>query len=255
MHTIRIPLQENNLAEVLAGIAILGILEIHGPNANCCSWHHGILIIEAALSEPELLQKVHDFLIEMQWVQSLGDVHQGVFKSGNLIGVSPFMDCANHGTPSIFKNFSGQVTCSKIAEDQHQAIIGIRSDSFSDWLAVTVTEVSSWGLDWRTNAHSLDIGFSPNDDNTSKFNPIFPAVEVLATAALAFFLAPSCLLKHEESLTYFLWRDSIPSSLTAQALIGNVNGLQGKSYEVARRPKSYGKGASYKYFPAAIIKK
>lgn len=253
MHTISISLQENNLAEVLAGIAILGILEIHCPNANCCSWHQSMLYIEAVVSELELLQKVQQFLTEMAWVESLGDVHQGVFKSGNLIGVSPFMDFAKNGTPSIFKNFSGQVTCHKIAEDQHKAIIGIRSEFFSDWLAVTVTEVSSWGLDWRTNAHSLDIGFSPNDDNTGKFNPIFPAVEALATAALAFFLPPTCLLNHEESLSYFLWTDSISSSLTAQAFIGNVTGLQGKSYVVARRPKSYGKGASYKYFPAAII--
>lgn len=253
MHTVTIPLREDNLAEVLAGIAILGILESHCPNANCCSWHRGTLNIQAALSGIELLQRVHEFVSDLQWVQSLGDVHQGVFKSGNLVGLSPFMDLANNGTPSIFKNFSGQVTSSKVAGDQREATISIGSENLAVWLATTVTEVSSWGLDWRTNAHSLDIGFSPNDDNTSKFNPIYLAVDALATAALAFFLSPSCLLNREESLTYHLWEKSIKASLTAQAFIGNINGLPGKSYVVARRPKSYGKGASYKYFPAAVI--
>lgn len=253
MHIITIPLREDNLAEVLAGISILGILETHRPDINYCSWHQGLLSIEAAIPEPELLQLIHEFLSDLKWEQSLGDVHQGVFSSGNMVGVSPFMNFANHGTPAIFKNFSGQVTSSKVAGDQREAIIRMGSENFTDWLATTATEASSWGLDWRTNAHSLDIGFSPNDDNTSKFNPIYLAVDALATAALAFFLPPSCLLDNEERLTYHLWEKSIQASVMAQAFIGNINGLPGKIYGVARRPKSYGKGASYKYFPAAII--
>jgi hypothetical protein len=253
MNTITIPLREDNLAEVLAGIGILGILESHAPRTNSSVWLRNALQIESPLSESELLTQVHAFLTNLHWVQSMGDVHQGVLKSGTILGASPFMDLANNGDPSVFKNFSGQVTSAKIATDQREALKSLGSQTFSEWLGMTVKEVSSWGLDWRTNAHSLDVGFSANDDSTSKFNPLYLAVDALAMAALSFFLPSACLSLREEALAYQLWQKPIPASAAAPAFLGNLNGLSSRTYQVTRRPKSYGKGASYKYFPAAVL--
>ena len=259
MHTINITLREDNLAEVLAGIAILGISETHYSNSNFCRWNRGTLIIEAAITEYELLQHVHEFISDLQWVQSLGDVHQGVFQSKNMIGVSPFMDFANHGEPSIFKNFSGQVTALAIATGQQRAIAGLCPSTFAGWLAETALKgtlkppVNSWGLAWRTNAHSLDVGFSPNDDNTSRHNKIFPVVDALANAALSFFLPCAVLKNGEHELCYNLWTELIPISAASLALTDGINGLAGHRYKITRRPKAYGDGESYKYFPAAII--
>ena len=161
------------------------------------------------------------------------------------------MDFASNGEPSVFKNFSGQVTTTNITAEQHAAIGVTPKVSLHGYLSHTAQNVSSWAFDWRTNSHSLDLGFSANDDKSSQYDPIYVAIEMLSLSALAFFLPAGALLTSDEQIVYHLWRYSIQGSLAGMALLGQINGIEQHSYQITRRPKSYGKGASYKYFPNA----
>jgi CRISPR-associated protein Csb3 len=251
MNTIPIHLQENNLAEVLAGIAIAGIAEANTPRETSSRWEQDCLNVSTPLSEQELLDAIHEFLSDLAWEQSAGDVYQGCFSSSGKLGVAPFMNSATMRQTSVFKTFSGQVTPQKICDDLHGALEQVPRTSIENYLAHTAPGIGSWSLDWRSNGHSLDLGFSGNDDKTSDFDPVFVAVEVLSIAALAFFLPAAALSTANDQLTYHLWEQPVSGKLAGTALVGGLTTLPRRTYLVARRPKSYGKGASYKYFPNA----
>lgn len=251
MNTIPIHLQENNLSEALAGVAIAAIAEAKAQRETSAYWDQNCLNITTPLSEQELLDAIHGFLSDVTWAQAAGDVYQGCFASSGMIGVSPFMSASTVAQTSVFKTFSGQVTPRKICDDLQRALEKAPRTSLAEYLAHTAPGIGSWALDWRTNGHSLDLGFSGNDDKTSDFDPVFVAVEVLSIAALAFFLPAVALCIADEQLTYHLWSKPVPAGLAAAAFVGGLRALPQRTYLVARRPKSYGKGASYKYFPNA----
>jgi hypothetical protein len=253
MQTISIALQENNLAEVLAGVGILGIVKQSFPEHEFAShWENSLLKIDSAIPENLLTSAVLDFLHEVKWVQAAGDVHHGILKAKNIMGLDFLLSPSSQGEPSIFKNFSGQVTSEKIVSGLVSALPAHAMQQFSDLLFFTATDLTSWGLDWRTSGHSLDIGYSANDDGTSQYDPVFVAVELLGLSALSFFMTPWSLQTDQDYISYQLWRQAIPAKLAASAFTGLIPGLPSQTYRSSRRGKSYGKGASYRYFPPAI---
>ena len=254
MNTIPIHLQENNLAEVLAGVAIAGIAEANTQRETSSQWDQNCLCVTTPLSEQELLDAIHSFLSDVTWKQAAGDVYQGCFASSGKIGVSPFMDSSNMGETSFFKTFSGQVTPRKICDDLQCALKHLPLTSIADYLAHTATGIGSWALDWRTNGHSLDRGYSSKGDNgdgTGKHDPVFVAIETLSVTALSFFLPHAGLCAADEQLSYHLWKQQISWNHVGPAFLGDLPYLSRRSYLVTRRPRSYGDGASYKYFPNA----
>ena len=251
MNEIRIPLNEINLAEVLTGIAILGIAELHHPEENKCHWEKNTLVIHSPSDEATVLGRVCEFVENMRWIPASGEKHQGVFRSGDLAGLAHFMEPAGNGTPSIFKTFSGDVNPESILAKQSDAWSLEALDGFSSFLRETASGASSWALDCRTTAHSLDEGFSAYDAGASKSDPVFLAVELLSASALSFFLPPQALGIGGQKLGYFLWSQRLPARLASLAFIGRLSALPGVGYELTRRPKSYGKGSSYKFFPNA----
>jgi hypothetical protein len=254
MTELRLQLQENNLAEVLAGVGVLGILHEAHPECPLTShWERNLLVIDCPVSETEAVAEVLSFLKSLRWVQALGNSHQGMVTCKSITGIDPLLDPALNAEPSIFKNFSGQVTGEKILEEQVALVASVSADDFTTLLSASGVDVGSWGLDWRTNGHSLDIGFSANDDGTSKFDPVYIATELLALCAQSFFLPAWALNDSSENIAYAPWTESLPISLTQHSLLGMLPGSSGLAYRLARRGKSYGKGASYKYFPPAVL--
>jgi hypothetical protein len=253
METISLSLQENNLAEVLAGVGILGILQHTYPEQEFPSvWEDSQLKITSEITEADAVNAVLDFLRDIRWVQAHGDVHQGVFKARNLLGLDFLLSPSAKGEPSIYKNFSGQVSGEKITAGLVECLPSKPVNEFSELLGFTTNNQTSWGIDWRTNGHSLDIGYSANDDGTSRFDPVYVCTELLGLTALSFFMNPWVNASEQDSITYSLWRTSIPAHLSASALAGLMPGLPDQTFRTSRRGKSYGKGASYRYYPPAI---
>lgn len=253
METISLSLQENNLAEVLAGVGILGILQHTYPEQEFPSvWEDSQLEITSVIPEQDLVAAVLDFLRDIRWVQAHGDVHQGVFKARNLCGLDFLLSPFANGEPSIFKNFSGQVSSEKITTGLVECLPSKPVNEFSELLGFTANDQTSWGIDWRTIGHSLDIGYSSDMDKTSKYDPVYVCTELLGLTALSFFINPWVIASEQDGVTYALWRTSIPAHLSASALAGLVPSLPNQIFRTSRRGKSYGKGASYRYYPPAI---
>ncbi len=254
METIRVHLQENNFAEVLAAAGLLGCLANRMPAKPFVShWEKNVFVLQTDMPETQIAEEVLTFLRSLAWVQALGKAHQGVLTADGLLGLDPLLDCADDGEPSVFKNFSGQVTAAAILAEQVAALLRSGAANVEALFAFSATGVGSWGWDWRTNAHSLDIGFSGNDDDTSKHDPVFVGTELLCLSALSFFVPPWALVDGEDSVSYALWRAPLPAHEALQTLIHRLPVQALTSYRASRRGKSYGKGASYKYFPAATL--
>jgi hypothetical protein len=254
MEIIRVNLQENNFAEAVSVAGLIGCLSYrHAGHAFVSHWERNLFLLESEIPEARIVEDVLAFLQSLAWVQALGKVHQGALTADGLIGLNPLLDCANDGEPSLFKNFSGQVTAAAILSEQVAPLSRFTGTNMAGLLAFSATGIGSWGWDWRTNAHSLDIGFSGNDDDTSKHDPVFVTTELLCLSALSFFVPPWAFADGPDNVSYALWRCPLAAREAVQAIINRLPLQSQTCYRTARRGKSYGKGASYKYFPSATL--
>jgi len=257
MNSISIPLREDNFAEVLAGMAILGIVAgVQETTEDATArWTASGLNLSGLWTEEQLLAPTRAFLSSLAWLPSPGGPHLGGFQAESRLGVCPFVRLnSKDADPSIWKTFSGQVTPIRISSWQRQAFSeSSAATSFRELLQTSADGVGSWGYDNRTTGHTLDQGFSSDAEKTGEFDPVFLVTDMLSVAALSFFLPAPALQRSEERVTYFLWTEAIPLALAPLAFCSLLNGHPGRAYQATRRPKAFGKGGAFKYWPAATL--
>jgi len=253
-------LGQRNLAHFLSALALTALadrVEGVGRQTRMCWWkndeHFAIQSEHSGEYFQSLLfDQAFRFLKAMRWKSGLGGASRGILVSGNELGVNPFVALggdANENTP--LKGFSARVLPGATLPQQ---IDGLKPPaSCEDWLGQLDNGVSSWGFDYRVNAHASDAGISSDAEGTSEYDPYYPAIELLSLAATAFFAPCHSWQVTERSLVGVAWTRPIPLSMASLAASCRIHGLPARSYTFTWRGAAHGKGGAYHFFPAAIL--
>ncbi len=258
MNTIKLPLDERNLAHVLTALALAGIAdaeEAAHPESRCW-WQDGFML-EIPLTQRELFTKAHAFVKSMDWIPGIGvndkrqitaSPHHGLFIVNGFSGHNPLLDYKTQGeTSSIFKTFSGQQSPSSPLSKQKVALKNV--DEVENWLSHEGRGVASWKFDANVSSHAYDLGYGSNDDQSGDHDPFYPAIELLSIAGACFFSAPQSWHSDDASLVYEVWLTFLPLSLAPLAVAGLATGIESRKYSLATRGNTYGKGGAYRHFP------
>lgn len=266
---IVLPLDERNLAHVLAALALVGIADEATPCVDSrCWWTEGPLPadngfhLRLPLTQAELLEKAHGFAKSIRWVEGIGcddksritaSPHHGLFTAvGGHCG-NPLVSYHDQGaTSSVFKTFSGHKGPGDILEKQIAALAEPPAHDVNKWLFQRATGVASWKFDARVGGHAYNQGFSANDDGSGSQTPFYPAIEILSIAGAAFFSAANAWLADEGTLHYAVWRKEVSVRLVPLAAAALLDGVGAVPYIVATFSNAYGKGAAYRHFPEAL---
>ena len=248
---LRFNLDERNFSHVLSAVTLSALAartsSVQSPHTSCI-WIGGRFVMRTNLTERSLFEGADRFLCSMRWVDGLGAAEQGTFTAGCEIGCNPFISLAQSGPEtSPAKTFSGQVTPASVLQDQ-QGLLA-RPNSSNSWLGQMATGVRSWGYDCRVRSHAYDQGFSSDAEGSGKQDPVYPAVELLSIAALAFFADVRGWQPDARTIRYFVWNQSVSFDVVPYAVAHRMNGVEGRSYVASDRGAAYGKGAAYKFFP------
>jgi len=263
--TLRLDLDERNLAQFLAGLALAALARCvrnkNGPGKTIesygCWWPKpGEFVIQTELPaeafRPLLFRTAYDFLTAMKWHPGLGGAAYGILTSGDKIGVNPFIALSGEGGKNTpLKGFSARVLPDAILPEQLEKLPA--PENCPNWLAKLDHGVSSWGFDARVNMHASDAGFSSDAEGTGDRDPFYPAIELLGLAAAAFFVPAHAWQEEKNSLLAFAWTQRIPLEMAALAATGRIHGLPARRYKFAYRPAAHGKGSAYHFFPSAAI--
>jgi hypothetical protein len=203
MHEIILPLDERNLAHVLTALALAGIAESldQTSSSSRCWWEDDQFLLRSPISDTSIREKAHASILQIRWVGGIGikkdkgqtkiarDKHHGLFACGLHSGVNPlqslvesskkdttpFKTFASHSTPGAGDE---PVSDKHILENQRNALTNDHS-SLKAWLFQRRLGVTSWGFDCRVGTHAYDLGFSSNEDQSGRLDPIYPAIELL----------------------------------------------------------------------------
>jgi hypothetical protein len=253
-------LDERNLAHFLSAVALAAMADrIEGVGQQCrTGWwtDDRSYAIQSEYSGEQfrsfLFDQAFAFLKSMKWQRGLGGAAHGVLVSSNELGVNPFIALngdADENTP--LKGFSARVLPGATLPQQ---IERLRSPtSCGDWLNQHDRGVSSWSFDCRVNAHASDAGISSDAENTSDYDPFYPAIELLSLAAAAFFVPCHAWQVTKNSLAASAWIHPIPLSMASLAATGRIHGLAVRSYTFTWRGAAHGKGSAYHFFPPATL--
>lgn len=262
MPTIKLTLDERNLAHILTALALAGIAEAH-PDAtpdDRCWWNDGVFVLDIPLKDQQLFEQTYKFVMSLKWVAGIGATdkgkiaaspHHGLFVADGFAGCNPLLDYKTQGAESsIFKTFSGQQSPATPLKRQQQQLQTV--DAHGDWLFQEGRGVASWKFDAAVGSHAYDLGFGSNDDQSGQHDPFYPAIELLSMAGAAFFAASQTwLLEDEEKIAYSIWKKPVFLALAPLAAAGLVDGIDSHTYTIATRGNAYGKGAAYRHFPRA----
>lgn len=261
LHEIVLPLDERNLAHVFSALALAAIADEKTPCvASRCWWTEDAFCLRLPRTQEDLFNDAHRFLKTLKWTEGIGcdekrkikaSPHHGFFSAEGGHCGNPLVSYHDAGmTPSVFKTFSGQKGPAEILEKQKKALFE-PADARPDWLSQRARGVASWKFDARTGGHAYSQGFSANDDGSGDQSPFYPAIELLAVAGAAFFIAPQAWLADENTLVYFAWRTEMVLPLAPLAAAGLLEGVGGRIYSISTSGNAYGKGAAYRHFPEA----
>lgn len=258
--TLLLELDERNLAHFLSALALSALAEREPGNlgeSRRCWWPEpGRFAIQTEQPHDSfralLFARAHAFLTEMKWHPGLGGAAQGILASGNEMGVNPFIAlAAEAGENTPLKGFSARVLPGKTLPDQ---IAELKApDAHSIWLNQLSIGAGSWGFDCRVNMHASDAGTSSDAENTGNLDPFYPAIELLALAAVAFFVPAHAWQVARNAVNVAAWTKAISLPMAALAAAERIHGLSARSYRFAYRGAAHGKGGAYHFFPAAII--
>ena len=272
-HEIELPLDERNLAHVLAALALAGLVseEADEKGESRCWWCSDGFCVLSPLDGPALAQIACRFVRSMRWIPGLGahkgevaaEKYHGLLAAGGVTGLNPFASLSERdGTTSPLKTFAshqepgcvaGESVADKhILENQQRRLPDV-STGLEDWLFQRGFGAVSWGFDSRVGSHAYDLGFGSNDEKSGNADPTYPAIELLSLAGASFFAAPHAWQVDEGTLEYTIWREEISLHLAPLAAAGGIEGLKCDHYAVATRGNAYGKGAFYRYFPEASL--
>lgn len=262
--TLFLDLDERNLAHYLSALALAAIARrIAGEDSviasRRCWWPKsgpGQFAIRTELHRQEfrtlLFEEAYRILSQMKWHPGLGGASQGILVSGNEIGVNPFVSLsgnAEENTP--LKSFSARVLPSKTLPDQIRELKP--PGGYADWLNQLGCGAGSWGFDYRVNLHASDAGISSDAENTGDRDPLYPAIELLGLAAVAFFVPAHAWQVARNSIQASTWTRALPISMAATAATGRIHGLPARYYKFVYRGAAHGKGGAYHFFPPATI--
>jgi len=138
---ITIPLRENNLAEALAGMAIIGIAEkIEGSGVLECKWENDHLHLKTELPEYLILKSIEDFVLNVTAIHSTSTLTRELasdninlkqfllLQNGAMLGGCPLFTVSSTLKTSVFKSYTGLVNLETILEKQ---LLSIPSKSFT----------------------------------------------------------------------------------------------------------------------------
>lgn len=257
--TLLLELDERNLAHFLSALALTAFAQrVEGEviDLRRCWWpgNPGQFAIQTELPASEfrakLYQKADAFIRSMNWVAGLGGASSGVFVSGNEIGINPFVGLSSDGLESTpFKCFSAKVLPGPTLSNQVDKLKSL--DEQGDWLQQLGRGAASWGYDHRVNQHASDAGTSSDAEGTGEFNPLYPAIELLSVAALAFFAPVHAWQATKNEVGASTWTQPLPLPMAKLAASERIHGLPGRRYRFAFRGAAHGKGSAYHFFPPA----
>lgn len=252
-------LDERNLAHFLSALALAALAQrIEGVDqqARTCWWENDACFAIQSEYPGEhfrslLFVHTFKFLKAMKWWRGLGGVAHGILVSGNELGANPFIALADDGNENTpLKGFSARVLPGPTVSQQ----IGKLKEpaNCDDWLNQLDRGVSSWGFDYRVNAHASDVGISSDAESTSAYDPFYPAIELLSLAAPAFFAPCHAWHVAKKTLHAAAWTSPVPLPMAGLAASGRIHGLDAHSYTFTWRGAAHGKGGAYHFFPPAI---
>lgn len=252
-------LDQRNLAHLLSALALAALAErTEGAarQSRMCWWEDDEhFAIQSEHSGEHfrwlLFAQTFEFLKAMKWRRGLGGAAHGILVSGDELGVNPFIALdgeANENTP--VKGFSARVLPGATLPQQIDKLKP--PASCEDWLGQLDKGVSSWGFDCRVNAHASDAGISSDAENTSDYDPFYPAIELLGLATPAFFAPCHAWQVAKKTLLAAAWTRPIPLSMASFAAAGRIHGLPARQYTFTWRGGAHGKGGAYHFFPPAI---
>jgi hypothetical protein len=259
MHEISLPFDERNLAHVFSALALAAIADEKTPcETSRCWWAEDTFCLRLPKTQEDLFNDAHQFLKTLKWTKGIGSddkrkikasPHHGFFSAEGGYCGNPLISYHDQGlTPSVFKTFSGQKGPDDILEKQKKALHQ-PANAKPDWILQRARGVANWKFDTRTGGHAYSQGFSANDDGSGDQSPFYPAIELLAIAGAAFFIAPQAWLNDEDTLHYFTWRTELLLPLAPLAAAGLLDGMTGAHYHLSTSGNAYGKGAAYRHFP------
>lgn len=260
-HEILLPLDERNIAHVLAALALGGIAAEESSECNDCRcwWVEDGFTLRLPFEQAALFQYADKVVRSLRWVEGLGvddklkiasKAHHGLLQRDGETGTNLFLSLVTSGAESSpFKTFSGQVDPVKILSSQLERLQSPKTNS--NWLRQRALGANSWGFDSSVGSHAYDLGFGSNEESSGDADPVYPAIELLSLAGAAFFSTPHSWQAGEESFHYFIWHAPLSLSLAPLAAGGSIAGAVGMLYAIATRGAAYGNGAAYRYFPEA----
>jgi len=286
-HEITVPLDECNLAHVLAALALSGIADslVEAQPTSTCWWASDGFKLRLPQTQAKLFAAAHDFLKSITWIEGIGadekreikaSPHHGLFTAKGGHRGNPLLSYHDQGiTSSVFKTFSGQQSPATPLERQQKTLK--MPSAIADWLFQPGFGVASWKFDCRVASHAYDQGFGSNEDQSGDRDPFYPAIELLSIAGAAFFAGPQAWLLRAESLAYCIWQQPITLPLAALAATivptapakrsdsktktpiagydpaSLLDGIGCRYYRLTTRGNTYGKGAAYRHFPEATL--
>ena len=257
MRTIEIAINQANLAEVLAVVAVAGITGTIDADAQL-SWESPGCRLHTERSEAEVLEAVWAGLADFRWIQSPGETYEGLFSANAvhggtvILGMNPFVGLRNPNKAGLLKNFSAKTTAENIHGNLRDGL-GTCPASLEELFGRVARIGSTWSYDARSVGHALDVGYSTDAEKSTKSNPMYVAVDMSSVMALSCFLPAHALISGNAAISYFLWDARSPVSLLPLLFTGLVEGIPARKYTVIRRSKAYGTGRSYRYWPPAYL--
>lgn len=259
--TLLLDLDERNLAHFLSALALAAFsLRVDGQavESRRCWWPEqpGQFAIQtelpADLFRALLFAKAGAFLRTMRWTPGLGGASSGLPVSGDEIGVNPFIGLSGEaGENTPLKGFSARVLPEPTLAEQ---VLKLKpADGERGWLEQFDRGAGSWSYDHRVNQHASDAGISSDAEGTGDRDPLYPAIELLSFAAIAFFAPVHAWQVTANGLQACAWARPLPLGMASLAASGRIHGLSGRCYQFAYRGAAHGKGSAYHYFPPATL--
>lgn len=259
--TLWLDLDERNLAHFLSALALTAFaqrVEGEAIETRRCWWPEqpGKFAIQTEMPADDfrakLFEKADTFLRSMKWVSGLGRASSGIYVSGDEIGVNPFVGLSGEGVENTpFKGFSARVLPAPTLSNQIKKLRS--SNEVGDWLNQFARDAASWGYDHRVNQHASDAGISSDAEGTGELNPLYPAVELLSVATLAFFAPVHSWQVAKNKVSVLVWTQPLRLPMAALAASNRIHGLIGRCYDFSYRGAAHGKGSAYHFFPPAIL--
>ena len=269
--TLILDLDERNLAHFLSALSLTALAQrVEGSaiESRRCWWAEKPGQFAIHTEHPsekfrlQLFEKAHHFLKAMRWHSGLGGASSGLVTSGDEIGVNPFVGLSGGSGNTPVKVFAGNQSPAAILDRQKSKL----SPKWTDpaWLQHRALGECRWGFDCRVRMHASDTGYSPDAEGTGDYNPVYPAVELLSFAAIAFFVpahAWQSLVNdraktrrvEKNTLQAVAWSQDVPLPMSALAATGRIQGLPARPYKFGYRPAGHGDAGKYKFFPPATL--